>query len=204
MLTRTLAVLVTSALATVACVSSSQISPPTIAPQTPTTTVSSAPPTEPILGTWRMEYTCEALVRAFTRYGIPDQIGPRLATFGIHKSTTDESARSMCAGAKRFQRTHFFRPDGYLINYQGKQIVDNCHCYELIDNHTFLSLGGPSDTGGPGNPMDPNNVSLRYTIEGDTLMFDVVVPDRCSIETCREGIAFAVYEYSLGPWHRVS
>jgi hypothetical protein len=185
---------------TVACVSVST-SPVASTSQQPT--ISASPvPTEPILGTWRMNYTCEAFVRAYRRYGIGDQLATgamdALATFGGQESARDQTAAKMCKGAKQFQRTHYFRPNGYLINYQGKQIVDDCHCYQLLDNHTFVSLGGPGD------PIDPTDVSLRYTIEDDTLTFDVVVPDECSSVTCRSGVAFAVYQYALGPWHRVS
>jgi hypothetical protein len=199
MLTRTLAVLVTSALATVACVSSSQTPSPGRALQTPRASVTGSP-TEPILGTWRMEYTCEAFVRAYERYGIADQLetgamGALAAFFDVHTSPTGQTIEKTCDGARAYQITHYFRPNGYLIDYVGKQITDDCHCYELLDNHTFVSLGND-----PGS-MD---VSLHYTIVGDTLTFHVVVPDQCSIAKCRGGIAYNVFQYALGPWHRVS
>jgi hypothetical protein len=83
----------------------------------------------------------------------------------------------VCAGAKQYQRTHYFRPNGYLINYQGKQIADDCHCYQLLNNHTFVSLG---------NDPGSIDVSLHYTIVGNTLTFDVVVPDQCSPPSVEE------------------
>jgi hypothetical protein len=192
-LKRSFGVLIAITIGTAACGSSSSTSPPAIAPQSPTTTVSSAPAAEPILGTWRMEYTCEALVRAYKRYGVSDQLAAGLATFGIHKSSTDRTTERICEGARQYQRTHFFRPNGYLINYQGNQIVDDCHCYQLVDNHTFVNLG-----------TDPGDidVSLHYMIDGNKLTFDVVTPDQCSAK-CLGGVAFAVYQYALGPWQRV-
>jgi len=187
--------------ATAACGSSGSTSSVAETSQQPTTSASTVP-TGSILGTWRMKYTCEAFVRAYERYGIADQLSSgamdALATFGVQGSSADQTTSKMCEGAKQFQREHYFRPNGYLINYQGKQIVDDCHCYQLLDNHTFVSLGGPGDA------VDPTDVSLRYTIEGDTLTFDVVVPDQCSTVKCRSGVAFAVYQYALGPWHRVT
>jgi hypothetical protein len=100
----------------------------------------------------------------------------------------------MCNGAKRFTRTTHFRPNGYLIRYQNQEIVDDCHCYLLVDAHTFVSLGDP------GQP----DVSLHFTIKGNELRFDVVLPDPCSTRKCRHAIAFAVGQYALGPWHRIS
>jgi hypothetical protein len=100
---------------------------------------------------------------------------------------------NLCAGAEQFQRTHVFRQNGYLLNYQGKELVDNCRCYVLVDDHMFVSLGDP------GEP----DVSLRYTIYGNTLRFDVLIPDQCSTAKCRDAIAFSVGQYALGTWVRV-
>jgi hypothetical protein len=201
MLKLSIAALVAFTVATAACVSSGSTSSVPSTSQLPTTSVGSVP-IEPILGTWRMKYTCEAFVRAYTRYGIPDQLATgamnALAAFGGHESSGDQTAPKICEDAKQYRRTHYFRPNGYLINYQGKQIVDDCHCYQLLDDHTFVSLGGPGDA------IDPTDVSLRYTVEDDRLTFHVVVPDPCTTMKCRSGVAFAVYQYALGPWHRVT
>jgi hypothetical protein len=193
MLKRSFGLLIAITISTVACGSSGSTSQPAITSPPPTTSVSNAA-TEAILGTWRMEYTCEKLLRAYVRYGVTDELAAGLATFGIHKSSKAQMAENICEGAKQFQRTHFFQPNGYLINYQGKQIVDDCHCYQLVDNHTFVNLGDPGDP----------DVSLHYAIDGDTLTFDVVVPDQCSTAKCLGGVAFAVYQYALGSWQRVS
>jgi hypothetical protein len=198
MLKRSLGVLIACTIATVSCTSSGSTSPPAIAPQSPTTSVSK-PPTERILATWRMKYTCEKFVRAYRRYGIADQLATgalgALASFGVDKSSANQAVSKVCEGAKDYQSTHYFRPNGYLIDYRGKQIEDDCHCYQLLGNHTFVSLG---------NDPWSKDVSLHYTILGDTLTFHVVVPDQCSTAKCRGGVAYAVYQYALGPWHYVS
>jgi hypothetical protein len=194
-----LGVLIACTIATVSCRSSSSTSLRASTSPTPATSVTFGPP-DSILGTWRMEYTCGAFVRAYTRYGITDQLatgamGALAQEFGIHESSTGQTTEKTCEGAKEFRATHYFRPDGYLIDYHNNQIADDCHCYQLLDSHTFVSLGND-----PGN-LD---VSLHYTIVGDTLTFHVVVPDQCSTAKCRGEIAYNVYQYALGPWHRVS
>jgi hypothetical protein len=190
---RAFGLLIAITMGTVDCGSSGSTLQPPSTSQAPATSASGAP-TEPILGTWRMEYTCEELVRAYKQYGLADQLPVALAAFDVHKSSTDQRLGRICAGAKHFQRTHYFRPNGYLINYQGKQIVDDCHCYQLVDNHTFVLLGDPGDP----------DVSLLYRLDGDTLTFDVVKADQCESSKCRGQVAFAIYQYALGPWQRVN
>jgi hypothetical protein len=147
-----------------------------------------------ILGTWRSTYTCEELEEAFKKAGIDDLIPKWLYAFGLGKKG-DEPTRSEheCAGSEEFQRTHFFRPNGYLMNYQGTKLVDDCHCYQLVDGDTFVSLGDPGDP----------DITLQYTVDGGTLTFDVVPPATCTTANCRDAIAFSVYQYALGPWQRV-
>jgi hypothetical protein len=40
-------------------------------------------------------------------------------------------------------------------------------------------------------------------IVGDTLTFDVLVPDPCSAR-CEDQVQTVVGQYALGPWHRVT
>lgn len=152
-------------------------------------------PAQAILGTWRSEYTCEKFVQGFQGAGIPDLAPTFLVAMGLQKGPVDRlDANSLCDGATEFERRHFFRPNGYLINYQNNKIVDDCRCYLLVDDHTFVSLGDP------GTP----DVTLDYTITGDTLTFSVVRPDPCSTQKCLESVAIAEAQYAVTSWTRVS
>jgi hypothetical protein len=177
-----------------ACGSGSSTQVATGAARTSTPSISSPPP-EPILGTWRMEYTCDKFVRAFKDTGIGDLAARWLVGFGIQQGRVDQVANGMdqCEGAKRFQRTQIFHPNGYLLRYQNEKLVDDCRCYELIDGHTLVVLGDPGDP----------DISLSYRIDDGTLTFQAAIPDQCSSAKCEDQFAFAVGQYALGPWHRV-
>ena len=193
-MTRTIAMILALTMMAVACGAggSAQL---TGATNTAASSVSNAPP-EPILGAWRMEYTCEKLMKAFARAGLGDLAPQGLVNIGLEKGPVDPAVgnANACAGAKRLQWTHVFRPNGYLTNYHNTTVADDCRCYMLIDDHTFVVLGDP------GEP----DIALQYRILGDTLTFEAMVPDECSSVRCRNGYAWAIGQYALGPWHRVN
>jgi hypothetical protein len=161
---------------------------PSLAPD-----VSSTSP-EPIWGTWRTEYACEEFVRGFEQAGVSALAARWLVNFGMQRGPVHQLANSgdLCNGAKKIQRIHDFRPNGYLRTYQGREIADDCRCYELVDGHTFVVLGTRGD------PL----TSLEYRIDGETLTFDAVLPGSCSSATCRGHFAWAVANYAVGTWHR--
>ena len=195
MVRRMFGILVALTVTAAACGSGASTAPATRPTPTSTISVGSAP-SEPILGTWRMEYTCEKFVRAFEEAGIGELVTRFLVGMHFQKGPVSRLAASAdpCDGARRFQEKYIFRPNGDLINFQGDKIVTDCHCYLLVDSHTFVSLGDPGDP----------DVSLRYAIDGDELTFDVVVPDQCATAQCRIAIAVSVGQYALGPWQRVN
>jgi len=158
-----------------------------------TSATDGAAPTFPILGTWRSTYSCAKLVSTARRYDLEDHLADFLPMVGVRGGAAEGSGSDPCEGARKIERTHFFRPNGYLINYQGKKIVDDCRCYQLVDDHTFVSLG-------EGSAPD---ISLDFRIDGDTLTFRAVEPVTCSTAACRGDFAFAVFQYAVGPWHRV-
>ncbi|MEP6973736.1 MAG: hypothetical protein ABI869_06300 [Actinomycetota bacterium] len=162
----------------------------------PTSSISSPTP-EPILGTWRMEYTCEKFLRAFTRAGLGQLAPQAIASFHLQKGPVEPGIGSagLCEGTDEFQRTHVFRPNGYLTNYQGDRLVDDCRCYMLVDDHTFVVLGDPGGA----------DIPLRYRIDADagTLTFEAAPPDPCSAR-CQSGYAFAIGQFAVGVWHRVN
>jgi len=167
----------------------------TTTPPTPAFSISSSA-SESIIGTWRTEYTCEKFVQALEREGVGDLAANYLVALRMQQGPADRIANvaDLCAGAKDIQRTQVFQPNGYLIHYQGKVIVDDCHCYQLIGRHTFVVLGDPGDP----------DIPLQYRIEGKTLTFDAVMPSQCSSARCRDEFAFAIAVYAVGTWRRVN
>jgi hypothetical protein len=168
-------------------------------PWSPTLTTafsSEATPASQILGNWRTGYTCEGLVRAFERAGIGELAPWGLVRIGLQEGPVArlESSGNVCESADRFVRTHLFRSNGYLLNRQDGVVADDCRCYVLVDDRTLVVVGGP------GSP----DIALRYRIGAGSLSFEAVMPDQCSSATCRGQFAFAVSQYAVGPWQRVT
>lgn len=150
---------------------------------------------QPILGSWQSEYVCQDLVKAYEHAGV-GRFAPRaLGELHMLKGAADRLAGdpNLCNGARRIQRTHVFEPNGNVLNYQGSTVVDECWCYTLVGDHTLVNHADP------GYP----DISLHYEIDGDTLSFDVLVPDPCSAR-CRDQVQTMVGQYAVGPWHRVT
>jgi len=177
----------------------------------PATTLSSqSPPADPpradepvpgefqqqaILGSWQSEYICQDLVHAYEQAGV-GRFAPRaLGELNMLKGAADRPAGDphLCQGARRIQRTHVFEPNGAVLNYQGSAVVDECTCFTLVGDHTFVNLADP------GYP----DISLSYEISGDMLTFDVMVPHPCG-PRCEDQVQTVVGQYAVGPWHRVT
>lgn len=153
------------------------------------------PAQQAILGSWQSEYVCQDLVRAYRRAGVGAFVPGVLVTLHMVKGPPDRLAGdpNLCDGAVRIQRTHVFKPRGNVLNYQGSTVVDECTCFTLVGDHTLVNHADP------GYP----DVSLHYEIDGDTLTFDVLVPDQCGAR-CEDQVQYLVGQYALGPWHRVT
>ena len=164
-------------------------------PATPPTPIADAG-SESILGTWRSEIRCEEFVQAFQRAGIGELAARWLVNDGLQPGPVHRLAKraDLCQGAEHFQRTHIFQPNGYLQTYQDDRLADSCRCYRLIDGHTFVVP----------EPKKWPDITLQYRIEAGTLMFDPVMPDQCSSVQCRGRYAWAVGNYAIGPWLRVT
>lgn len=180
-----------------ACHSSDAVAPtPSGRPfRSASSNASPARATEPILATWRREQTCEELVRAFAAAGV-SRFGPkyiRLMNYRNDPVRVISQYQNLCSGTRPVERTAILRENGYFTNYEEARIVDDCHCYQLVGDHTFVLLGGD------GYP----DISLHYAIHGDTVRFKVQTPHPCSTNTCQDQVAFAIVQYGLGPWKRI-
>jgi len=189
---RSIGAILVLTMAAAACGPGGSTSSAADAVQTSSPLISSARP-EPIMGTWRMEYTCENIVQAFEHAGIGELAPQGLVDMGVQQDQLASSS-DPCNGAKKVERTVIFRPNGYLLRYQGEKLVDDCRCYQLIAGHTFVV---------PGEGSDPD-ITLQYRIDGDALTFHAVMPDQCSSTRCHNQFAFAVAQYAVGTWQRVN
>jgi hypothetical protein len=151
-------------------------------------------PQQGILGSWQSQYVCQDLVQAYERAGVGRFAPGALVELRMVNGGPDHLASGhLCDGAVKIQRTHVFEPDGNVLNYQGSTVVDECRCYTLVGDDTLVNHADP------GYP----DISLHYEIDGDTLTFDVVVPDQCAAR-CVDQVQYLVGQYALGPWHRVT
>jgi hypothetical protein len=183
-------VLVTMILAT-ACGSGGSDQPPAGASLDVEPSITSQPPPA-IEGAWRSDYTCQDFVQAYEDAGVGKFASASLV--GLHMlEPSAEGSPDPCKEAVDIQLTHVFRPNGYILDYQGTKLVGDYHGYALIGDDTFVVLG---DSGDP-------DISLHYVIDGDTLTFDVALPDPCSAN-CQDQVAYAVGQYAVGPWERES
>jgi hypothetical protein len=173
----------------------------------PASTLTNAPPVgqndasaivdspQAILGSWQSEYVCEDLVQAYEHAGVGGFAPGALVGYHMLKGPPDRLVEgpNLCDGAVTVLRTHVFEPNGVVLDYQGSKVVDECDCYVLVGDHILRNRADP------GYP----DISLRYVIEGDTLRFDVVVPDPCPAR-CKDQVQTMVGRYAIGPWHRVT
>jgi hypothetical protein len=151
---------------------------------------------ESILGAWESQITCGAFVRAFEDAGIGDLAARWLVNSGLQPGPIHAlaSRSSLCRDASRLQRMHVFLADGTLRTYQGRRLVDDCRCYRAVNSHTFIVLGRRGET----------LASLEYRIDGDALTFEGLTPKSCSTVRCRGHLAWAVANYSVNTWRRVT
>ena len=155
---------------------------------------SAAPPEPAILGTWRTDYECHDLVRAFEDADVAEFAPEALVGLHMIEGPVDRLAAqpNLCERAVTIQRTNVFRSNGYLLSYQGSRLESDCHCFEVVGDHTFVNLADP------GYP----DIALDFEIVGDSLTFSVVVPDPCPAR-CVDQVHTAVGNYGVGTWHRV-
>ena len=161
----------------------------------PTNTLQPAPtpsatevPASPLVGTWQRVNSCASFVQAFKEAGLIDLAPEWLVGAGYFTSLDQIDSTNLCKGATEVLHSHFFTANGGFGSHdeKGRQ-VDN-GSYQIVDNRT---INFPS-----------SDVTVRFSIEGDTLMFEVVVPEPC-VGSCREANAWALSAFYPGPFQRV-
>jgi hypothetical protein len=143
-----------------------------------------------------LKRTCVAIVAALTKAKMTDVIDldvPELLKGSVNGGlpATYNPAQPCADALPPTAHSHTFWPHGRFNSYdETGQEVDN-DAYVLIDDHTF-SMGDPATT-------------FQFSVTGETIAFDVVVPGGCTSLDCHKGLAwgFAV-AYPGQSWTRVT
>jgi hypothetical protein len=96
-----------------------------------------------------------------------------------------------CKGAVPREHSHFFTEDGRFgsLDWNGEQVDDGT--YEITDDGTLVI-----------SKEFPEPVTFHFEIQGDTVVFDPVVPD-CA-PRCFEAAWSVAVAYPGNTWERVS
>ena len=175
-------------IATEAVPTATEITPMNTLEPTPTTSATEVP-VSPLVGTWQRVNSCASFVQAFKEAGIIDLAPEWLVGGGYFTSLDQIDNTDLCKGATEVLHSHFCTADGKFgsRDEKGRQVDDGR--YKMVDDRTFTFLPG-------------GDVTVHFNIEGDTLRFEVVVPDPC-VGNCREATAWALSAFYPGPFERV-
>jgi len=146
-----------------------------------------------LVGQWELDRTCQAIVDALTKAGHPELIrgaAGELVKGNINGEVpADWDPTHPCATAlPPTPHSHTFWPNGMFNSYDenGNQVDDGP--WAVIDDHTF-TIG---------------KSTFIYSVAGDALTFEPVVPADCSGQCCDDlGWMYAV-SYPGSAWHRVT
>jgi hypothetical protein len=161
----------------------------------PKTAVPSKAPeraTSALVGTWERETTCEELVSVLTEAGLERWVLESVAGNGFlpHVTSPDQiDPDDPCRGAVPRVHSHFFTEDGTFgsLDWNGDQ----------VDDGTYVVRGGDTFVVSKEFP----DVTFHFAIDGDTIMFEPVIPD-CSPK-CFEASWSVSVAYPGMTWHRV-
>lgn len=189
-----MATLVVVTLLAAACSSDTSGSAATEATEEPTSSVEVETPKVPnLVGTWERETHCEELVSALNEAGIDKWVLEAVAGNGfipgVRRADQIADPAHPCKGAVPREHSHFFTESGLFgsLNWNGDQVDDGT--YEIVDDTFVVSKEFP-------------DVTFNYTIKGDTITFDPVVPD-CA-PRCFEAAWSISVAYPGEKWYRVS
>lgn len=141
----------------------------------------------PLVGEWKRVTRCQELVRLLEANGLGDRAAQAIEGNGWVDGTLEQLARKddPCEGAVPREHSHFFTEFGTFgsLDWRGEQVDEGT--YAIVDDRTF-TIG---------------EATFHFAIEGDTISFEPVLPDRCTGFDCVWMIAVASPGYS---WERVS
>lgn len=158
-----------------------------------TTTAVATGSAQEIVGEWERETTCDELVQALRDAGMDELVDEFVAGNGfIPGISVDEPEQidpnDPCKGAVPRVHSHFFTEDGEFgsRDWNGEDVDEGR--YRVNGDKLVISKEFP-------------DVTFRYRIEGDTIMFDPLnIPAGCTTFPCGWSIAVA---YPGKKWERV-
>jgi hypothetical protein len=138
--------------------------------------------------------TCEELVAALNQAGLDQFAFSAVAGNGFVPgvSTADQivDPENPCQGAVPRMHSHLFTADGQFgsLNWNGEQVDDGT--YTVVDDRTLVISKEFPD------------VTFHFEIQGDTILFDSVIPD-CAAQGCFEALWAVSVAYPGKTWERV-
>jgi hypothetical protein len=147
-------------------------------------------PAPSIIGTWKRLTTCQDRVKALNDVGLGKFAAESVAGDGYIPGVTDadqlKNPQDPCRGAKPHEHSHFFTNDGQFgsLDDTGQQVDDGP--YTLVDSKT----------------VEIGDVDFHYSVKGDTLTLDPILPD-CAKNGCFDAQWAVAVSYNGLPWKRV-
>ena len=149
--------------------------------------IPSVEPADDLLGRWDRDQACLELVDAYERAGLASFIGSSLVGIGFLEVAPDDP-ENPCLHAKTVHRSLAFSVDG---SYAG------------LDPSGTPVDGGRYRITSPGKvelSEETERTSLSYSVDGDSLTFELVWPVPCETIECLDHMAWATETFTLGPW----
>lgn len=142
-----------------------------------------------LVGEWVADNDCQALADALAEPGL-EEFTVDMAKGGGLLPPGKPDPSDPCKGAEPVEHSHTFSAKGDFNSYDesGKEV--DFGTYELTGDDAF-TLSRP-----------PFESDVRYSVDGDTATFDVVLP-KCDTQKCRFGAALAVATFFPRTYERV-
>jgi hypothetical protein len=133
--------------------------------------------TTPLVGKWRLDRTCAAIVRAVTEAKVP-QLIPAVIEELVTTLPLSTDPQNACANAKPpTKHSHTFWPDGRFNSYDENEAEVDHGQWILIDDHT-VKIG------------DPPEAVFTFSVNGDKLSLTPVIPTNCTTAECINGLSW--------------
>jgi hypothetical protein len=142
-----------------------------------------------LVGEWVADNNCQALADALAAAGL-EEFTVDMAKGGGLLPPGKPDPSDPCKGAKPVEHSHTFSAGGAFHSYDDSGEEVDFGTYELTGGDTF-TLSRP-----------PFEADVRYSVDGDTATFDVVLP-KCDTQKCRFGSALAVATFFPRTYKRV-
>jgi hypothetical protein len=147
----------------------------------------------PLVGVWARVTTCAELLKALKDAGMERYAAETVIGNGFVPSIRnpkDLDPSDPCKGSVPREHSHFFTDDGSFgsLDWNGDPVDDGT--YELVDNDTFAI-----------SKEFPDPVTFHFEIEGDSIIFDPVIP-KCRPK-CFESLWSVTVAYPGKEWKRV-